>query len=198
MFHGSFTFQNDHKHGIISFIKNYTKTENIVGSNIVSIDVPSYSQNSKAPSVIFGINNSNYKLYYSTEVKLSSRYIFFDFKRFYLVLEGISIITDDIDWFEEYQIKTAFNKADFDYSFTITNNNYPELSWQHFSFPITKPCRYINISVEGKTHYSNDNFAVYGMEFFGNVYSDKHVTCIKVISSHALSYASFLFLFLVK
>ena len=173
-------FTTNHLEGIVSFIKAHSKVSDIVSSNIVSIELPSFLGTSKKPKVIFGIDNPGYSHYCVTAETLTEpKFFYFDFKYYSLALNGISIITDDVDWYDEYYLEGFFNEQDSDKRITITNSHFPEKEWQHFNFDQTKPCRYFNLSVVGVSHKLLTDFAIYGIEFFGDVYySQNHIpTC---------------------
>ena len=124
------SFTTNHSEGIVSFIKAHSKVSDIVSSNIVSIDVPSFLPGSQTPKAIFGINNPNYSYYCATNYTLTEpKFFYFDFKNYSLAINGISMKTDDIDWFDEYYLEGFFNEHETDANVTISNSNYPEKEW---------------------------------------------------------------------
>ena len=171
------SFTTNHTEGIVSFIKTHSKVSDIVSANIVSIDLPSLLGSSRSPYVIFGINNPTYSYYCATAYTITDpKFFYFDFKNYSLAINGISMKTDDIDWFDEYYLEGFFNEQETDANITIKNSNFPDKEWQHFNFTQTKPCRYFNLSVVGKSHKQLTYFAIYGIEFFGDVYYSQNHT----------------------
>ena len=116
--------------------------------------------------------------YFSTISTLTEpRFIFLDFKKYSLALEGISIYTANVDWFAEYNLEVSLDMISISSKTTISCSDFPNVEWQHFSFPKTKPSRYINLSVDlnTKTNKGTTNFAIHLMEFFGEILHTKTV-----------------------
>ena len=99
---------NDHENGVVAFIKNDNHIEDIVSNGIVSISYSSKDAYSSDPSVMFKINNPDNQYYFSTKSTTTEpKYILFDFIKYSIAFEGISIRTSSLDWYENYYIKGA-------------------------------------------------------------------------------------------
>ena len=173
-------FENDHTKGIVAYIQEGSNTLDIFGAGIASIFAPSKSERSKDPSVIFGINQGGNNYYSTILTTKEPRYILIDFKKYSISLEGISLFTGGVDWFEKYNIEGSNDMISIISKTEISCTKFPNLQWQHFQIPKTKPYRYINISVDRNalTNKKNSNFAIYRMEFFGSLLHTKKVICI--------------------
>ena len=174
----SIHFGEKNDEGIVSYLKTESGEEDIIANGIVSLQVP--SQHINNPSYVFGINNTNYSQYFSTNYDVTEpAYIFFDFHQYSLAIESISIRTDNIDWYDKYTLKGSYDKLKIDTIRTFECTNFPELTWQHFTFKKLKPSRYLNLSVDGNSHDGQTNFAIYGIEFFGDVYqTSREIVCM--------------------
>ena len=99
---------NEHESGVVAFIKKENQIEDIVSKGIVSISYSSRDDYSSDPSVMFKINNPNNQYYFSTKLTTTEpKYILFDFSKYSIAFEGISIRTSSLDWYENYYIKGA-------------------------------------------------------------------------------------------
>ena len=163
--------ENQHQNGIISyFLKNVQSGSDLFTDDYITIKVPSFDQFSTSnPNSIFGINNPDYSTYYSTSYDEENKYILFDFHQFSISLNGVSIKTGQLDWFDKYHVHGSYDNIKIDDSRTIITENPYSPSWKHFPFAKMKPSRYINISVIGNSVEHKTNFAIYGMEFFGDI-----------------------------
>ena len=189
---------NNHAGGIISYIKEQSGITNIVERGVITISVSSMHELSKDPGLLFQ-ENANY---FSTTLEINiSRFIIIDFKEYSPALDGVSIYTDSIDWFDEYHIESSDDLLNIK-SYTIFHcNSFPQLSWQHFYFEKTKPSRYINISVNlnQKSHSEKLNFAIYQIEFFGDLYHTHNIlhnllTCEKGFKLVNVNYFASIFI----
>ena len=67
-------------------------------------------------------------------------------------------------------LKGSYDNIEIDSEQTITSHNFTSYKWHHFKIRKMRPCRFFNLSVTGLTHDHNANLAIYGIEFFGDVY----------------------------
>ena len=197
-------FNNDHEQGIISYLKEGYGFDDIFSAGIVTISPSSLDSWSSDPKIIFGISVISEHNFFSTAVTLTQpRFILIDFTKYSIALEGISLYMDDSDWHRNYNLEVSNDLITILNQIKIECNSFPKYTWQHFSFTKTKPCRYINLSVNlnEKTNKGNDNFAIYRMEFFGEIHHTQKLlhrlnTCKKRFYIN-LSHFSSLYLFIV-
>ena len=178
----SFHFKNNpenHTSGIISYLKD-ENGEELISKGIVSFQVPTLYSVDQPPSLIFGFNNTNYLKYFSTNyTDTEPEFIFFDFHDYSLAIESISIKTDEKDWYDQYTLKGSYDNYKIDTIRTFDCTNFPDLSWQNFEFKKTRPSRFLNLTVKGNSHQGQRNFAIYGIEFFGDLYkTSREIVCM--------------------
>ena len=169
---------NDHENGVVAFIKEENHIEDIVSKGIVSISYSSRSSGSKDPSVMFKINNTNNEYFFSTK-STEPKYMLFDFTKYSIAFEGISIRTGRIDWYENYYIKTSYDNFQTDSKRILYLDSGKSTIWINFPFKKTRPSRFLNISVIGSSFHPVDNFAIYRIEFFGDIYrTSREIVCM--------------------
>ena len=138
----------------------------------------SRSSGSKDPSVMFKINNTNNEYFFSTK-STEPKYMLFDFTKYSIAFEGISIRTGRIDWYENYYIKTSYDNFQTDSKRILYLDSGKSTIWINFPFKKTRPSRFLNISVIGSSFHPVDNFAIYRIEFFGDIYkTSREIVCL--------------------
>ena len=135
----SIQFNLNYSDGVVSFIKSQSGTDDIIANKIVSLTYSSIDQLSKDPCVMFGINSSSESDYFSTKHTLTEpKYILFDFGIYSIALEGISIQTASVDWYNTYYLKTSYDNFKIDSKRIITCSNPPNTVKTLFIFQLKK------------------------------------------------------------
>ena len=188
---------NEHDNGVVAFIKKDNQIEDIVSEGIVSISYPSRHEYSDDPSVMFKINNPNNQYYFSTKsTTIEPKYILFDFTKYSIAFDGISIRTGSADWYANYYIETSYDNLKVDSNRILHLDSKQTTTWIHFQIKKTKPSRFLNISVTGTSFQPVSNFAIYRIEFFGDIYRTRefvHMFCTyqKISFQRFFSFLSF-------
>ena len=187
------SFKENYSNGIVAYLIRKYGNIDIVENNIVSIEIYSQGSNSNNPSIIFGTNNADYSRYRSSGETEETKYFFFDFKQYSLSIQGISLRTGNIDWYNQYHVYGSYDNFRKDSKTIINNNKNPYHEWQYFEFQTkTTPSRFLNISVQGKTMHSTSpksNFAIYGIEFFGDIFrTSRDIVCMLCTCNKKLTY----------
>ena len=167
-------YDSDPLDGIVKHIKEISGKDDIVAEKYVSFIVPSFLKQvdiqSHDPKVLFEIESPNYEYFWSTSLNEEYKFIFLAFK-YSIQLEGIGIINYCIDWYKKYKITASNDLIEWIYNeeFDTTNKNIQADSKDkfYFSLPLSKPVKYINITPYNSNE--KDNFAFYGIEFFGTI-----------------------------
>ena len=173
-------FNNISHEGIVDFIQNENNEEDILSKGIVSISYHPKDSYSKDPGVMFGIGNPSLNDYFSTEFTTAeTKFILFDFIKYSIAFEGVSIYTGYTDWYRNYFIKTSYDNFKTDSKRILHCDRKYNTGWVHFPMKKTKPSRFFNISVTGTSLEPRSNFAIYRIEFFGDVYkTSRDIVCM--------------------
>ena len=169
------SYQNNPLDGVVQHIQNITGEDDIIDSNYSEIIVPSYRTDSSPSSdakVLFGINNSNYSLFWSSVNNETNKFVFFKLK-YSLLLEGIGITNNYIDWYPKYKVDVSNDFISWD-SFEISlNEDYFNSNYSgsiYFGVPKSRRlCKFINITPSEEHYDIHRNYAFYGIEFFGEL-----------------------------
>ena len=197
----SIQYKGDPLDGIIQHIKNQTKNEDIIAQNYAKIVYPSIRTTTGGKSsdvkVIFGIPNNTQDLYWSSVDDEINRYIAI-YLKYPIILEGIAIRNNKIDWFKEYLINCSNDMITWDYQTTFSTTDIePSFNGtQTFYFQLEKstPCKFINITPHSLYENQITNYAFYRIELFGRILNP----CPQVtptgtkIPSHSLLFAVFI------
>ena len=175
-------YNNQPMDGIIQHIQNQTHFEDIIEHHFASITVPTTRTDPSAPSfdrkVLFGIDNTDYRKYWSTE-NYQEKHIFFAFK-FPILLEGIGITNNYCDWFSKYTLNYSTDMIQWHVTTMSTTwiVKGDSLKTYYFSLSQSIPFKFLNITPSTESLNERINFAFYGIEFFGTLLPPFQATCL--------------------
>ena len=161
-------YTDNPSNGIVQYLQNKT-TEDIISEKYAQIFVSSIRNDVKdfETSVMFGINNPVYSLFWSSENYEENKYVIFTFK-YPILLTGIGLKTATINWYTSYIVSVSDNLIwDCEYEFQAGS-----LLSQFYYFEVfgMKPAKMIKLIPKGTSSLEIDNFAIYGIEFFGTIF----------------------------
>ena len=179
-------FSDNPLNGIVQYLQNQT-TEDIISAKFAQIFVPSIREEIKGiePSIIFGINNQDYSQYWSTNNYEENKYVIFTFK-YPILITGIGIYTGSINWFTSYSVSISDNLIwECEYEFQAG-----ELLAKPYYFGVSgmKPSKMIKLIPKGSSSFDGDNFAIYGIDFFGTIFFTPKFTCNCQLRMYSFSF----------
>ena len=164
--------KGDPMDGIVQYLQNKT-SDDIIATGYANIYVPSKRISEQFPSsdpkVMFGIGNPNYNIFWSSNDGEPNKYVIFAFK-YVIKLKGIGLNTNTMDWYKKYEISTSNDGISFNSKFEIEIVENPQKKSYYYELHDLKPGSFIKITPSKEYLNDKDNYAFYGVEFFGEIY----------------------------
>ena len=191
--------QNDWK-GIFQFLKKTHKKEDIVDHGVVSFSVSSNISNGEDHNVKFplGINNANHDYFWiSGNFDKQTYEVIFNMN--HVILESYTYKASSNDFFPTWYVYGSNDRSTWtllDKEYTKEYPNPPVSTTLHVdcSEKVTKPFTHFKFQVEGTSNWHNQNFPIFGLEFFGKISMfDNFCTRVKKTTSRWMLISILLF-----
>ena len=161
--------------GIFEYLKNNSKTGNILKERFISISGTSEDKDYEY-SLVLGINNEDGSKWWRTiETNAKNPYIKFDFLSNKISLESIMMYDGACDYFTDYSIYGINgNKQEI---IKTCEHELEENDWHciFFHIPLNRTKKYQSIKIEGNgpRGKGDTRFVMHRIEFFGTFYTRK-------------------------
>ena len=144
--------------------------------------MPSIRDQSSSPEVIFGIDNDNFKHYWSSKDNEPDKYILISLK-YPIIVNGIGMKINKDDLYSNYTIETTLDFIKWDstsFNPTTIDDDSNNVFWEHYvdlsGLQISRFIKIIPSKPCGKYSINAKLFALYGLEFFGKILNPFFIT----------------------